>query len=160
MLLTCSTYQSKGWAQGVWSPYHTTDVPCLPTFVISVPKPCSLPFWKLTHFNRGVIQPHQNFWSWLFIQGWLCLILYTTWTDRTILSQLQENFCLPFCCVPWAMVAVPGITCLRSLAWHCWHHAGVQSTTRSKTALTGTEGKGFVFLHEEAVVLTECFMLP
>lgn len=117
-------------------------------------------FLKLPHFNTGVRQSYGNFYTCLFIQSQLCLILCTTWANRSILSQLQGNFCLSFCWIPWAMVAVPGITWLRSLAWHCWHRAGVQSTTRSKTELTGTEGQGFVFPPEEAVVLTECFMLP
>lgn len=51
-----TTYPRGGWVREVWSPYHTTDAPCLPTCSLSVPKLCYclLKATPLEHRNKTV----------------------------------------------------------------------------------------------------------
>lgn len=103
-----------------YPPHHQGT--CFPTFSISVSlKYCLL---KLIHFSTASRQHHRNFYSWLFIQDQLCLILYATWSDRSILSQLLGIICLQFCWIPvlvrsarYHLAAVPGLALLAP-RWH------------------------------------------
>lgn len=97
-LANCAAHLSDVPGQGLstWNlkslPHHQCTM--LAHFLRICAKTMLVVFWKLPHFKTGVRQPHGNFCTWLFIRGQLCLILYTTWADRSILSQLRLAFWL------------------------------------------------------------------